>query len=688
MEIGSLVEQRDPSTAVGRIGTVRALDERGVVVEWTGGDTERLTVPESVVTLVPGSVRYRAAANLTALQSEFDNNPVEVLAQLLHELREPTTISGLRKLAEALGLGAHVPTERWSEMRQLLLAHPRVVGPKRGPLRWDHGDDIARRKSGLRLSASEALRQLAGPPRTVTAAAKKRLLPIVSARLDELSPYELLAAHALDVPVAEWPQEWAEPHPERVPEEVRAVAVRHITEVSRARRRIILPGTEPEPSGPVSREAGPPSSLPLLPLLVPLVAMPAPSRAADTAAKALSGKNAWACGHSLMECFEQAVSPSSGSGDAPISVEQLRPLLDRAPNLLRSALLRRPSEDDGLWLEFAEEMATRACKLLAYAELRKLSHGPVHEWGELVAGYPAIPIEIRAEAARAAESIKAGEPGEATAASDVPSGAVRETVRAGREQADDVFASPVAAITTEPAVEDVPDRLSEAKQPAQDLLAEIATLTKLLETERTSAEAARAQHKRDQRSASAAIADAEAETNRLRLKLADRDKQLAASEGHIQATEAKWETTQRDLAAATQRVEALTLQGQRRDNELRQARKAVRGASQAQLRQARIDTLRVLAAVLGEVADQAVHEDDESGAASALYRRVLARAAAVGVLDIGSPREEVDYDPVRHRAPGGPSARVVVERPGFVWQGGDDSDHVVLEPVVVRQAEQ
>ncbi|MFB7554470.1 hypothetical protein [Streptomyces brevispora] len=685
MEIGSLVEQRDHSI-VGRIGTVRGLDETGVVVEWTGGASERLPlpVPESVVTLEPGSVRYRAATDLAVLQQEFDTDPVEVLAQLLRELKKPTTIGALRQLAKALGLEAAMSAEQWTEMRQLLLAHPRVTGPKKGPLRWDDQGGKARRNPGRRLPPSEALRQLAGPPRTVTAAARKSLLAIVSAALNELSPYELLAAQALGVTVTEWPEQWAEPHPERVPEEVRAIAVRHITEVSRARRRFILPGTQP--SGPASRESGPPTSLPLLPLLVPLVAMPASSRAADTVAKAISGEDAWDCGRSLMEHFEQAVLPSSGSEDALISAEQLRPLLDRAPDLLRRALFRRSSEDDGPWLEFAEEMATRACELLAHPGLRKLPRGPVHEWGKLVANYPTIPIEIRAEAARAAESNEAGELGEISVTSDALSGTVVETAPAGVERADNLVAPPVAATMTEPAMGDTPGRSSETEQPTQDLQAEIASLTQLLKAERNSAEAARAQHERDRRSASAALADAEAETHRLRLKLTEKDQQLTASKEHIRDTEATLEATRRDLEAANQRIEALILQGRRRDDELRQARQAVRGASQAQLRQARIDTLRVLAAVLGEVADQAVHEGNEAGPANALYRRVLARAAAASVLDVGSPGEETDYDPVRHQAPGGPTARVVVERPGFVWRGPHESDHVLLEPIVVRQA--
>ncbi|MFD4599868.1 hypothetical protein ACFWPQ_17810 [Streptomyces sp. NPDC058464] len=173
----------------------------------------------------------------------------------------------------------------------------------------------------------------------------------------------------------------------------------------------------------------------------------------------------------------------------------------------------------------------------------------------------------------------------------------------------------------------------------------------------------------------------------MRLRLEDEEKRCAEAVARVQAAEAAKESAQRDLQEATQRIEAMTRQLQRRDDELRQSRQTARGASQAQLRQARIDTLRVLAAVLAEVADQAVHEGEETGPASALYRRVLARAAAAGVLDIGALGEETEYDPVAHRAPGGPAARVVVERPGFVWQGARESEPVVLEQAVVRRAE-
>ncbi len=142
-----------------------------------------------------------------------------------------------------------------------------------------------------------------------------------------------------------------------------------------------------------------------------------------------------------------------------------------------------------------------------------------------------------------------------------------------------------------------------------------------------------------------------------------------------------------ELAAATRRGEALTLQAQRREQELRQSRQTGRAASQAQLRQARIDGLRVLATVLAEVADQAAHATDESDPSRALYRRVLAQAATAGLVDIGTSGEETEFDPSRHQAPTGAAEQVVVERPGFAWRAAGSQEEVVLLPALVRRAE-
>lgn len=143
-----------------------------------------------------------------------------------------------------------------------------------------------------------------------------------------------------------------------------------------------------------------------------------------------------------------------------------------------------------------------------------------------------------------------------------------------------------------------------------------------------------------------------------------------------------------ELADVTRRAEALTIKAQRQEEELRQGRQAGRAASQSQLRQARMDGLRVLATVLAEVADQAIHTTaDDSVSARALYRRVLAQASAAGLTDIGAAGEEVDFNPVLHQSRTSPATRVVVERPGFAWQAGTPQE-VVLVPALVRPVEQ
>ncbi|WP_129801040.1 hypothetical protein [Streptomyces sp. F001] len=674
-----------------------------------------MPVPESVRALVPGTIRYKAATDLAILQDEFEDNPVKVLVGLVRELGERVTITALRKCAESMGIAASMSLDEWGHMRQLLLAEPQIRQDGKSGLRWSEGGSKSESPS-RQQSAPEALRELASKPRKIRARTKQSLSAAVSAGLKELSPYELLAAHALDVPVTEWPQQWTETRPEQVPEEIRLVAVEHITEMSRARSRIVLPGTEP---GPAARKAADiPSSLGLLPLLVPLVAMPASSLAADKAARALSGEHAWNALRAAMDYFEQALSVGSDPKDTSDREERLAPLSARARELLKTVLMRRPKEDDLPWRDFAEEMASRACALLADPRTRQQPNGTVRAWAQHVAAHPAIPTELR-EAARTVQVVAAVEAADAVDADSTGIGertkesreveAVRETLTGDAEQTKSTgveegsdadaevgeaatFAPRDAAVAADDppqdVTNDVPDETPEAAQePERNPQAEIAALTRLLEEERSNADAARAEHERERRAASAALAEAEAAANRLRLRVEDEEKHRAEAEARAHATEAKWESAQRDLEEAAQRAEAMTRQLRRRDDELRQSRQTARGASQAQLRQARIDTLRVLAAVLAEVADQAVHEGEKEGLANALYRRVLARAAAAGVLDIGVLGEETDYDPAVHRAPGGPAARVVVERPGFVWQGPREPGPVVLEQAIVRRAE-
>ncbi|MFD7703292.1 hypothetical protein [Streptomyces caelestis] len=690
MEIGSLVEQCD-GNAVRRVGTVRALNEKEVVVEWEGGESEYLSVPvpESVKTLVPGTIRYRAATDLAALQSQFESDPVEVLVELVRETGKRTTITALRRQIEGLGVSTQKYADEWSDLRQSLVARPHVRQDAKKGLWWGEGKPRNPRRE---LTVAEALRKLAGASRRVHEKTRQSLSDMVVSGLHELSPYERLAAHALDVPVDEWPQQWAEPHPERVSEEVRLVAVAHIGDVSRARSRVVLPGTEP--SRAASKAAEIPPSLDLLPLLVPLVAMPVASPAADKAVSALSGEYAREGVRAVMGRFEQRLSTGGGSEEVPDQKDWLAPFLIRAKALLRRTLTKQPKDGDLPWLDFAEEMVTRAWALLADPRIQQQSNRPVREWAQQVVDHPALPSELR-EAARAAQAAaeaetahevgtigeEATEEGPGTEpVPKTPTVPAEETKQPDEGEEEDFEAGGVGS-TAESADVTI-------TEPERDPQAEIQALKRLLEEERNNAATARAELERQRRDASVALAEAEATAKRLRLRIADEEKHRAEAETRTRAAEDAAESARQGLEEAEQRVEAMTRQLRRRDDELRQSRQTARGASQAQLRQARIDTLRVLAAVLTEVADQAIHEDDETGPANALYRRALARAAAAGVLDRGALGEETDYDPVMHRAPGGPAARVVVERPGFVWQGPREPEPVVLEQAIVRGVEQ
>ncbi|MFF4960205.1 hypothetical protein ACFY2Z_24640 [Streptomyces sp. NPDC001222] len=662
---------------------------------------------------MPGTIRYKAATNLIALQGEFESDPVKVLAELVRETGKRTTITALRKQVEGLGINTQRFADKWSDLRQSLVSSPHIRQDAKQGLRWGGGGGNPGRPR-RELSASAALQELADKSRRMRETTRQSLFDVVSARLHELSPYERLAAHALDVPVAEWPQQWVAPHPERVPEGVRLVAVAHIGDVSRARGRITFPGTEPSRASRKAAEI--PPSLNLLSLLVPLVAMPVPSPAADKAVSLMSGEHARNGVRAVMDCFEQALSADTESEDAPDQKAWLTSFLVRAKALLRRTLAKQVKEDATPSRDFAEEMTARAYALLADPRTWEQPNGLVREWAQHVAEHPAIPAELR-EAARTTQSTAAAEAADAGKADSTGGGEKTKdgwdagtapettTVLAGKagstgfeegsdadievgEEADTVEPSDAATEVGGPP-HDVSGETPEAAQdPERDPQAEIAALTRLLEKERSNADTVRAEHERERRAASAALAEAEAAGNRLRLRLEEEEKQRAEAQSRAHAAEAKWESARRDLEEAAQRAEAMTRQLRRRDDELRQSRQTARGASQAQLRQARIDTLRVLAAVLAEVADQAVHEAEETGPANALYRRVLARAAAAGVLDMGVLGEETDYDPVVHRAPGGPGARVVVERPGFVWQSSREPELVVLEQAIVRRTDQ
>ncbi|MEU0147355.1 hypothetical protein ABZ119_15565 [Streptomyces sp. NPDC006288] len=188
----------------------------------------------------------------------------------------------------------------------------------------------------------------------------------------------------------------------------------------------------------------------------------------------------------------------------------------------------------------------------------------------------------------------------------------------------------------------------------------------------------------------AVVEELQAERDRLGLRIADLQAELERSDGQADVLRQQAADLSSNLVEVNRRAGALADKVQRREGELRQVRQGGRAVSQSQLRQARMGGLRVLAAVLAEVADHVVHgtDIDGSGAADALYRRALTQAVAANVTDIGIAGEETGFDPVRHRFTTAGSAEwVVVERPGFAWQPGTPQE-VVLVPALVRAAGQ
>ncbi|MFE4620510.1 hypothetical protein ACFRJ7_30855 [Streptomyces sp. NPDC056747] len=235
--------------------------------------------------------------------------------------------------------------------------------------------------------------------------------------------------------------------------------------------------------------------------------------------------------------------------------------------------------------------------------------------------------------------------------------------------------SQVPMLPGDPA-EEAEDQHPEAREPSEVGL-------RLLSEER-------GQYEATLRRQEAATEELRAERDRLRLRVADLQADCDRSDEQAGVLRQQFADVSSTVAEANRRAEALADKVQRREEELRQVRQAGRAVSQSQLRQARMDGLRVLAAVLAEVADHVAHAADVNGsaAASALYRRVLTQATAANVADIGVAGEETGFDPVRHRfTTAGSAVRVVVERPGFAWQPGTPQE-VVLVPAAVRAAEQ
>ncbi|MEU1595120.1 hypothetical protein ABZ468_20140 [Streptomyces sp. NPDC005708] len=699
MESGYLVIRRQGDSK--GIGMVCLVEEGSVVVQWSEGRQSRIRLPVPAdITVVPvGSLLYRSLRDAPALRKEFKESPVSVLVTLLGELGGEASFKQLQNQARGMELASEHNSTWWSHMRKRLLAHPQVAEVKPGgPLRLldqpvdPFSDDRA-------LPARDALEALATPATKRAKGRQQALQQAAVTGASELTVYEHVAAHALGVALKSWPFDTDAYTPQGVSETVLAAAVEFLADVTKSQRRAHNPVADPSPKR--SKPGAPPPQA-VTPLLVALVTTPMESAAADQAAKLPRGLAAQACVIAVTAWFERADRPAGGEH-----------LLRRGATLLPSALAESPLVNAEQRTAFEEELASQALELVLHRANPQQSADPLYEWADLVLGtvsehtlrhviaattsedlrvalqaLPDGPNRGRERTARVMTSLserlddadQAAEPaGDSEQTPDVGVGREAQTPDEEPEQVsvDPQHRSPVAsapAVSAEAGSDADDDDAADTPESA-------AAVREFLEQERIRYEAALSQER--------GVAQAlRSERDELRQELATVQRQCDRADEEIGGLRAQLESAFAELAAVTRRAEALTRQAQRREEELRQSRQAGRAASQSQLRQARIDGLRALATVLAEVADQAIHATEESASARVLYRRVLAQAAAAGLVDFGTAGEEVDFDPVRHQALTDPAARVVVERPGFAWQAGGTLEEVVLVPALVRLADQ
>lgn len=103
-------------------------------------------------------------------------------------------------------------------------------------------------------------------------------------------------------------------------------------------------------------------------------------------------------------------------------------------------------------------------------------------------------------------------------------------------------------------------------------------------------------------------------------------------------------------------------------------------ALDSQVRQAKLDALHLACALLDEIMI------NSAGDREVLIERSLGTAAGSGLLLIGVPGEEVNFDGELHdRVDGGAADRVKVVRPGYRW--ADEGDQPVLRRALVQEAE-
>ncbi|MGW5463729.1 hypothetical protein [Streptomyces sp. NPDC003996] len=748
MESGYLVMRRqDGNRGEKYVGTVRLVEGDSAVIEWPGGRRSRILLPvPSDITVIPvGSVRYRALRDFQELKKEFSKSPVPVLVALLEEMGQEATVKQLHDEARQLGLAGEHNNTWWISIRQRLLEHPRVTESKpNGSLKLID-DPFQKERS---LPAREALEFLATPATKRPRELEQALREAVRAGQRELTAYERVAAHALKVPLPAWPVGMNDYTPQGVSQKVLAVAVEFLAEVTKGQRHAKNPTAEPSPK---LGKGGAPPAVALTPLLVGLVTIPEDSAAADQAAQLPRGLMAQSCVMALMARFESedcttaegdrllsrgAVLLPGAFAESPLVPAAqceafARKLLGRALGLLlRSAEQRLPSDPECKWIDLVLAAvpehtlrhgvaATDTEDLVA--ALKALPDRPdgSRERVTLVlasladtqdkAGRPETPSGPAEVAAKATDSISAGmasgsaeeaateEPKEQESQTEPPTPATTATAdaRAQKSEAGGGAGPVEEAPAEEPKTQEPPSKppsaaTDDAGTPAQesgetdDTPASAAEapspITDFAPEERSRYDIALSQER--------GVAQAlRSERDELKQELAAMKRRYDRVDEEFAELRARLDAATTELAAATRRGEALALQAQRREQELRHARQAGRAASQSQLRQARLDGLRVLAAVLAEVADQAAHATDESDPSCALYRRVLAQAATAGLMDIGTIGEETEFDPSRHQAPTGPAEWVVVERPGFAWRAAGTQEEVVLLPAQVRRAE-
>ena len=482
-----------------------------------------------------------------------------------------------------------------------------------------------------------------------------------------------------------------------VSEKVLAAAVEFLADVTKGQRRAKDP--VPDPSSRLSKP-GAPSPHAVTPLLVGLVTIPVESTAADQAAKLPRGLAAQECVMAVTVAFEGTDHPAGGEY-----------VLRRGAVLLQWAVAENSLVTGEQRDAFGEELCSRALRLLLRAAELVQAQESLYEWVDLVLG--AVPDHVlqhviattvsdelkaalemlpdrpnggRARATRLVISLSARPDEAGPVVESLEDSPQKPEAGAGiaREVPDQ---EPGQAIESE-------DRASSAPVPAarpvqeSDVSESAAGAPQSSEIGQSFSQEERARYEAaldQQRAVARAL---RSERDDLRRGLTSLQRRCDRADEEISTLREQLGIASAELADVTRRAEALTIKAQRQEEELRQGRQAGRAASQSQLRQARMDGLRVLATVLAEVADQAIHTTaDDSVSARALYRRVLAQASAAGLTDIGAAGEEVDFNPVLHQSRTSPATRVVVERPGFAWQAGTPQE-VVLVPALVRPVEQ